>query len=80
MKKWAPLLAIAALLMPANAQASSVDELIAEYLKAGSSIVDMVNSRSVVASKVEKKVIQLTKISVELSNRYKKVHPESTLR
>lgn len=57
------------------ASAADAEHLSAQYNKLGTSIVDMVNSRSVNVGDVEKSVLELTKISVALSEEYKQVHP-----
>lgn len=72
----ATLSIVASLALSSNAVAESNAELVEKYQKLGSSIVDMVNTKSVSASEVEAKVVELTRISVELANRYKKAHPE----
>ena len=68
----------ASLLVAPAASAANVDQLGADYHKLGTSIVDMVNSRAVDVAKVEQTVLELTKISVALSNEYKRVHPAGT--
>ncbi len=67
---------VASLLMGINANAESVNELVKQYQETGASIVDMVNSQSVSVDEIEKKVVDLTRISVDLTNRYKQIHPD----
>ncbi len=77
MKKLTAFLVVAsATFFTSAASAANVEALGAEYQKLGLSIVDMVNSRSVDVPNVEKTVLELTKISVALSDEYKKIYPQ----
>ena len=67
---------VASLLVGITANAESVNELVKQYQTTGASIVDMVNSQSVSVDEIEKKVVDLTRISVDLTNRYKQIHPD----